>query len=135
MQTIARSFITTFDKALAGEIATIQQRFGTSAEVLLANARVQETGSATVKLYTFDLVEPSPALVPHMECTLKQDKEDLPVTIVAVEPLRVTLSCADPLDPDARSHRLVLVPTFLYTRLRHALQGLLEGDSFVIPSA
>lgn len=135
MQTVARSFITTFEKALAGEIAAIQQRFGPSAEVLLANARALESGSSIARLYSFDLAEPSLALVPHMECTLKQDKEDLPVTIVAVERTRLTLSSTEQIDPDARSHRLVLVPTFLYTRLQDALKSLLVVEDFNIPSA
>lgn len=135
MLTVARTFITTFDRALAGEIAAIQQRYGPSAEVLLANARALESGSAPARLYSFDLVELSPALAPHMECILKQDREDLPVTIVAVDRTKLTLTCTEPIDPDARSHRLVLVPTFLYTRLQHALKNLLEVESFSIPSA
>ncbi|HSH83015.1 MAG TPA: AAA domain-containing protein, partial [Herpetosiphonaceae bacterium] len=128
-------FITTFQKALAGEIAAIQQRFGASAEMQLTHARALDLSHPTTKLYAFATTEPTDRLAVHMVCTLRHPGGETEVTITAVDRDALAVACPQPIDLDRSPYTLVIYPAFLYARLQAALQALLDADPARVPHA
>lgn len=135
MDALVRSFVSTFQHALKGEIEAIQKRFGASSELELVNPKLGDHSDPASRLYSFDLPEAAPMLVPLMECLLKDDRGDQRVTIIAVDRGQITLECPDPLDDRSASYRLMVFPGFLYQRLQQALASLLDPNTYITETA
>ncbi len=134
MTTLLDKFITSFQKAVASEMAAMRERLGPF-EVQLTNGHLLETTTEGVRHHTFDIVTPNDKLILHSECSFEGGGVEFLVTIASLTEKTVTLEGEHLLPSSAEDARLVIYPWFLYERLQDTLNGLKETTHYNIKSA
>jgi superfamily I DNA and/or RNA helicase len=69
------------------------------------------------------------------ECTLVYEKGEVLVTITELPQDKVRLRSEREIDVRYPPYTLVIYPWFLYEKLKHALESLLQGEYFFVPNA
>lgn len=119
-------FVRSFQKALRLEMETMRNQMG-SFEVPLLHGRVLEPPAEDSSIrfrYVFSLAGPNEKLNAHLECTLRHEKSEYLVRVVAVSPDSIQLACGERIPLDGIGHLLVIYPWFLYEKLLSALAEL-----------
>ena len=120
------TFVRSFQKALRLEMETMRSQMG-SFEVPLFRGRARDSidgGPAASNRYTFSHAGSNEKLNAHLECTLRKEKSEYLVRIVAVEADSLELQCSENIPLDGKGHTLVIYPWFLYEKLLSALAEL-----------
>ena len=128
---LRQRFLSTFQKALALESDAVRQRFGPAEVPLTTLTELVPGGEGRVWVYRADLSARADKLIPDMECRLRLETAELPVTLLTVDATVVTFQSQVALPPARADLRLVVYPWFLYQRLGEALAALagVEVDS------
>jgi superfamily I DNA and/or RNA helicase len=135
MQVLLEKFINSFQKAITVEMEAMRQRLGPF-EVPLADGKALEgTENDKWKFYGFTILQPNDKLVLQAECTLVHEKGEVLVTITELTQDKVTLRSEREIDLRYPPYTLVIYPWFLYEKLKHALESLLQGQNFFVPNA
>jgi hypothetical protein len=138
---LLQRFIKTFEAAIDGEMRSMQERLGPFEIPLAAPRRAGDPDAADGELYAFDMPSTSRAgdraderLVPGLECTLRHDGGEIPVTVITVGGGEVVVASQREIRLD-RVYTLVVYPWFLYERLKETLASLPDSSGHFTESA
>ncbi len=123
---LLQRFITSFTRAIAGEMEAMRDQFGPY-EVPLGSGRPagRDDGQAEPGwLFDFPLRGAAERLAVGLECALRTDRTEIMVTLTRLAPDGLQLRTAQPIDPVSPDLVLVLYPWFLYERLLACLEEL-----------
>ncbi|NIA16384.1 MAG: AAA family ATPase, partial [Nitrospiraceae bacterium] len=134
MRELLGSFIRSFHKAIRGEMDAMRKRLGPF-EVPLKNARRADASADGDHVYVFDVIAPNDKLALHTECTLRCEGSELVVTVTGLDRGTVTVRSGHRVPLELATYTLVIYPWFLYERLSHALEGLVDGDEAAMTRA
>ena len=120
-------FISSFTRAVAGEMEALRRRMGPY-EIPLADGERLDDGDDAGARLRFRVLQPDDKIVQGGECSLVTEAGDHLVTVASIDGDRITLTCEHAIDLDGGRVLLVIYPWFLYERLQAALRELRDRE-------